>query len=260
LLALAALACQTVTGGPQPTATQRGGPDPVETLEVEPEDEPTGEPEDEPTEEPEEEPTEEPEEEPTEEPIDEPSGEVLLEDDFSEELWGTGTDDDSSIEYFEETLNFVVYTPNWFAWSTPNDDEYEDIHMEVTVINFGTDSTTALGIMCNLQPDSSDFYYGAITPAGEYAIALAVEGEDDFFLTNDDEWASSDLIAVEADTYRLGFDCGGGTLALYVDGELIDSVEDDTYTSGEVALFVWSGEEADNTDVGFDDFLMTTLE
>ena len=58
----------------------------------------------------------------------------------------------------------------------------------------------------------------------------------------------------------MGADCGiDGTLTLYVDGEVIDSVTDTTYTSGGVGLITWSGEEATNTDVSFDDYLLTDL-
>jgi hypothetical protein len=96
-----------------------------------------------------------------------------------------------------------------------------------------------------------------VTPAGEYAIAKASLAQTDVFLTNNDEWADSDLIAENADSYRVGADCGNGTLTLYVDGQQIASVTDSTYTVGGVALLAWSAEEV--ADVTFDDFVMTKL-
>jgi hypothetical protein len=81
----------------------------------------------------------------------------------------------------------------------------------------------------------------------------------DSILTNDGQWIKSSLIASGADSYRLGADCGNNTLALYVDGQLIDSVTDSTYTSGNVGLFAWSGEELNGTNVSFDDFVLTKL-
>jgi hypothetical protein len=198
---------------------------------------------------------------PTEAPTAPPlnTGNVLLEDDFSSDGWGTGTDADSAVEYVSEALNFNVFTENFFVWSTPNDENYENVHMEVTVINNGTDSTTAFGLMCN-KSENNDYYYGAVTAAGQYAIALSVDGQDDLFLTNNDEWADSDLIAVQADSYRVGFDCGHGTLTLYVDGQQVASVNDSTYTSGQVAVFTWSADEAGRTtNVSFDDFVMMAL-
>lgn len=192
-------------------------------------------------------------------PTSTPSPKVVLSDDFSSPKWGTGTDTNSSVEYTNGALQMIVYTPKYFVWSTPNDQDYQNTHMEVTVTNNGTDPGSAFGIMCHQQEGTYNFYYVAIRPAGQYAIAKAVAGQHDQFLTNNDQWASSDLIAKDAASYHVGADCGNGTLTLYVDGQQIDSVSDASYVSGGVALFTWSGEAETNTDVSFDDFLMTEL-
>jgi hypothetical protein len=187
------------------------------------------------------------------------SGGAILQDDFSTAQWGTGTDVDSSIEYANNALQMKVFTQNYFVWSTPDDEDYENVHIEVTVLNNSTDPTTAFGIMCHQQVTDSGYYF-AITPAGQYAIAKNTVTEKDFFLTNDNTWEYSDFITPNASSYRVAVDCGNnGTLTLYVDGQQVDSVTDTDYTSGGVALFVWSGEEVDSADVSFDDFIMTRL-
>lgn len=234
VLALAVLSCQALSGVSEPTSDNP--PIIVSTLPANDEPAPL----------------------PTE-PEPESGGGIIFSDDFSSDGWGTGTDVDSAVEYVGNALNFDVFTDNYFVWSTPDDEIYSDIHMEVTVINNDTDSTTAFGFICN-KSDGNDFYYLAVTAAGQYAIALAADGQEDVFLTNNDEWADSDIIPVNADSYRVGVDCGNGLLALYVDGQLIDLVSDLTYTSGRVAVFVWSGEEVGlTTDMSFDDFEMTEL-
>lgn len=189
-----------------------------------------------------------------------PGVQALLSDDFSTPKWGTGTDADSSVEYANNALQMIVYTKNYFVWSTPpGENVYQNVHAEVTVTNNGTDSTTAFGIMCNKQTSASNFYYLAITPAGQYAIAKAAVGQSDLFLTNNDQWASSDLIAKDASSYRVGADCANSTLTLYVDGQQIATASDPSYLSGGVAVMTWSGEEASSTNVSFDDFLLTQL-
>jgi len=195
----------------------------------------------------------------TEVPV--PTSSSLLSDDFSDSnVWGTGTDADSAVEYVDHALNFDVFKKNYFVWSTPNGEVYQNIHMEVTVRSNNTDPTTAFGLMCDQQTETSSFYYFAITPAGQYAIAKAVTGETDLFLTNNDKWEYSDAITAKAASYRVGVDCGSnGKLTLYVDGKQVDSVTDTTYTSGGVGVITWSGEEATNTNVSFDDFIMTSL-
>ncbi|NPV75443.1 MAG: hypothetical protein HPY59_03615 [Anaerolineae bacterium] len=188
-----------------------------------------------------------------------PAVKTLLSDDFTSSRWGTATDANGSIEYANAALQFMIYTKNWFTWSTPNDTTYQNVRIEVTAINNQSDPTTALGILCNKQPAQDSFYYFAMTPAGEYAIARAATGQSDVFLTNNDKWASSSLIARNAPSYRLAADCGNGAFTFYVDGKKIDSVSDAAYTSGGVGLLVWSGEEATNTNIAFDDFLVAEL-
>lgn len=149
---------------------------------------------------------------------------------------------------------------NWFVWSTPNNEIYENIHIEVTVVNNDDAPNTAFGILCNHQEANESYYYMGFTPSGEYAIAESVEGQTDIFLTNNDQWGFSDVIPLQADSYRVGADCGNGVLTLYVNGQVIDSVSDSTFTSGGVGLFIWSGFEATSADVSFDDFIVNSIE
>lgn len=240
-LALAALACQSVMGGPNTSPTQT---DNVVDKTVPPAD------------------TDVPLPAQTEEPA--TSSGVLLDDDFSSggrTTWGTGTDAESSVEYVDNGLNMQLFKENYIVWSSPNDSQYENVHMEVTVHNPGTDSSTAFGFMCDQQyPITDSRYYLAITPGGEYAIGKAALALDDVILSNNGEWGKSNLIAKDADSYRLGADCGNGKLALYVDGQQIASATDSTYTKGSITLFTWSGKDIGKVNVTFDDFLMTKLE
>ena len=198
-------------------------------------------------------------ESPTEAPVD--TGGVILEDDFSDDsIWGTLSDSESSIQYADEALQMIIHSENYYVWTTPDSEEYEDIHMEVTVLNNGTDSNTAFGFICNQQSDGDSYYYLVVTPLGQYVIAKATAGQDDVFLTNNNDWGVSDLVAEDASSYRVGADCGtDGTLTLYVDGQEIDSVVDPSYSSGGIGLMTWSGQESTNANVSFDDFLVADL-
>jgi tRNA A-37 threonylcarbamoyl transferase component Bud32 len=190
------------------------------------------------------------------------NSDVLLEDDFSvsRDNWGTLTDTGSSVEYQNDSLHLQLFEKNYVVWSRPNDEDYENIHAEATAINNNTASSTAFGIICFQQAEDWSFYYLAMTPGGEYAIIRATDGQDDVYLTNNGKWAASDLIKVDADTYRIGADCGNGTLTLYVDGQQIVSINDSAYSAGHIGVFAWSGEDVSTADVSFDDFLLTSLE
>src|SRR5258707_13441601 len=165
-LALAALACQAVAGGAANTAVPADtvAPD-VTTLPL-----------------------------PTQPETSTSNSDVLLDDDFSpgRTQWGTGTDTDSAVEYVDNALNFQVFTKSFIVWTTPDDKDYENIHMEVTVINNGTDSTTAFGFFCDKQyPIGDSRYYFSFTPGGEYAIGKSALAVNEIILRNNRQWAKT---------------------------------------------------------------------
>jgi serine/threonine protein kinase len=189
------------------------------------------------------------------------TGEVLLEDDFSDEdIWGTLDDTTAAIAYDGGALRMRIFEQNWIVWSTPNGEVYRDVHAEVTAHNNDGQPNTAFGILCYQQAVTSSYYYAVVTPSGEYVIARAVDGDTDTFLTNDDRWGTSNLIEKDASSYRIGLECGDGTLSLYVDGRLIDSATDSTYSGGSSGLITWSGDQVSAGDVSFDDFILRSLE
>ncbi len=185
----------------------------------------------------------------------------LFKDNFDgrSQTWGTGTDADGAVEYENGGLRFQIYRALFFIWSGPSDETYSNIRIEVTAKNNSSDPNATFGIICNQGVVDDNMYYFAVTANGQYAIAKGAVASEDLFLTNNDEWADSDLIPLGADSYRVGAECGNGTLTLFVDGQQIDSVQDSTYTSGMVALFAWSDEEENGTDITFDDFSITRL-
>jgi hypothetical protein len=182
---------------------------------------------------------------------------ALFEDDFSgSHTWGTGTDTDSAVEYVNDGLQMIVFTPQFFVYSTPNQEDYENVHVEVKVQNDSADNTTGFGVLCNQQVTDSAYYYFGVAPNGGYAIAKAAIAKDAVNLAS----GHSDKIPTDAKSYQIGVDCGNGQLALYVNGELIDSASDPDYTKGGVGLFTWSGDQNSGSNVTFDDFVLTSLQ
>ena len=185
---------------------------------------------------------------------------ALINDDFAVENWGTATETNYAIEYLNEALNMQVFRENWIVWSTPDDVDYEGVHAEVTAKLNKTDPNTAFGILCDQQSSADESRYNfAITRSGQYVIEKAVAGKDSIYLTNNNDWGTSSLIEKDKSSYRVGADCAGGQLTLYVDGKKIASVTDDAYTNGGVGLFTWSAIGEVTANVSFDDFVLTAL-
>jgi hypothetical protein len=159
------------------------------------------------------------------------------------------------VEYANDGLQMIVYTPSYVTWSTPSLTSYENIHIEVSVKNESADQEALYGIVCNEQGSTQSFYYAGISPDGYYAFIKSAVAQDDVYLKE----GTSDAVAAAGGSVRLGLDCGGGALTLYVNGQQVDSVSDSTYASGVIGLFAASDDQANGTNVTFDDFVVTKL-
>jgi hypothetical protein len=192
--------------------------------------------------------------------IPEGSAVPLFTDDFSnsDSGWETENTPDDTIEYANGGLRIEDWSAEWFAWSNLGDKTFKDIHVEITAKNETQQEGYSFGLMCNRQGENIAFYYFVISASGEYGIGKSLNADEFEFLTNNNQWAESSHIAKDAASYRIGADCGHGTLTLYVDGNKIDSVSDTTFTEGRVGLILWSGEESAGP-VTFDDFIITAL-
>lgn len=181
----------------------------------------------------------------------------LPNDDFSSSSsgWGIGTDSFSSVSYNNGGLTMQVFDPFYITWSNPNAEVYENVHMEVDVQNQSSDDKALFGFICNEQGTTNAFYYIGVSPDGYYAFIKSSIAADDVYLKE----GFSDVISATADSMRLGLDCANGSSTLYVNGQVIDTVSDSSYTSGAVGLFAASEEFANGASVIFDNFEMTKL-
>jgi len=192
------------------------------------------------------------------EPTVEASGNKLLSDSFESRNsnWGVGTDVDYAVEYVDGALQFKVIATNMKVYSRPNGTTYKNIHIEVDAMNQGSDPNSALGVFCNQQVIDDQFYFGYVTPSGEYGIVKSVFINDDVELTS----GTSDLIPRNAPVYRLSFECASnGTMTLYVNGQQVATASDSEYGGGMVGAIAWSGDLESGTIVSYDNFLLTQL-
>lgn len=185
---------------------------------------------------------------------------ALFKDDFSSSSsgWTMGDSDNSSVDYVADEYVFKIKTTDWFVWGNPGEKSLSNIHLEVTGRDVNKTEDTSFGIICNFDEAKTSFYYAAIDGQGYYVISRTDSNTDDTFLTGGGDWSQSADIEKDAASYRVGMDCGGGKITLYVDGKQIDSVEDSTYTAGDVGLLAWTGKKGDG-EVHFDDFVVTSL-
>lgn len=186
------------------------------------------------------------------------SGGQLLSDNFESRSsnWGVGSDTDYEVQYVDGALQIKVVPANMKVYSGPNGTSYKNIHIEADAINQGSDPKAAFGVLCNQQVINEEFYFGYVTPSGEYGIVKSVFINDDVELTS----GKTDLISKDASTYRIGMDCAAnGTMTLYVNGQQVATASDTEYVGGMVGVIAWSGDVESGTVVSFDNYLLTQL-
>ena len=184
----------------------------------------------------------------------------LFEEDFSSEGngWDKSSGDNSSVDYANGEYVFQVHRTSWFAWANPEGAKLSlsNIHIETTARSTGAATEPGFGVMCDYV-DGDNTYYMGVSSDGYYVIAKTV-GSADTVLSHEDSWTTSDLIPQQASQYRIGADCGNGKLTLYVERKQLASVNDSTFGTGTVGLFVQSFDQAD-VEVHFDNYVVTPL-
>jgi hypothetical protein len=148
-----------------------------------------------------------------------------------------------------------IDVPNWFVWTTAGR-TYKDVVVETMVRTEGA-TDNHYGVLCRASDEG--FYYFAISTDGYYAIFRQV-GEEGLTPLTDSAMLASPSIKENGATNRLMAVCEGTTLALYVNGVLVDKVEDDTFARGDVGMAAGTGRFGETTWVWFDDFEVTKPE
>lgn len=178
-----------------------------------------------------------------------PSGGIIFEDDFSDASsgWEVGDYPGGSVGYKSGSY-FVTSTGDGTTMWGVAGRTFSDaaITVDATQISAPDNDNNDYGIVCRLQ-QNADGYYLLISGDGLYSILLAA---DDTFTPLVD-WTSSNVINQGNRTNTITAVCSGSSMSLYANGELLTSIDDSRFSSGDIALTATSY-ESDMTEVHFD--------
>ena len=181
----------------------------------------------------------------------------LFRDEFDNEDSGWSTDRSAAFECgYDEGEYFVrLHEPGWFTWAYPGE-QFDDASVEVDAYLASGSQDNHFGVLCR-HMDVDNFYYFAISADGYYAIFRRAGSGDLDILTGDGSgMISSSAIRMGERTNHVAAVCSGDELSLYVNGELLETVTDDTHTRGNVGIGAGSGPERD-VHIRFDNFVVT---
>lgn len=181
---------------------------------------------------------------------------IFFEDfDQDDGAWQTGSWDDNTgyDEINDGEYLMTVSTENYMLWSQVFEMETANVVLQADLYRVSGNEENGAGFVCRYQ-DQDNFYFMYIGNDGYYSIDKYVSGVY--------ENLSSGMAAegyISSDYNRLEAECSGNFLGLWVNGGLLDYVEDSDLTDGGVGLFSRSFDEADIT-IGFDNFAVFDAE
>jgi len=179
---------------------------------------------------------------------------VLFQDDFSDDKsgWKTLREGQGIIDY--ENGGFRIFVPETkIDYWTVAGLNFGDVHIETDVTKTGGPDDNDFGIICRYQ-DEENFYGLLISSDGYYGVSKMKNGEHN--IVGSDGMQFSDTIRTGATTNRIGADCIGKRIVLYINGELLVEVEDGDFQSGDIGLMAGTFDSA-GVDILFDNLVVT---
>jgi len=182
-----------------------------------------------------------------------PEGEVLFHDDFSDvgSGWHPGSEWTGVTDYADGSYRIWVDKSQDDHWANPGL-LFTDVRIEVDTSKAGGPDDNDFGLICRYR-NSRNFYAFWISSDGFFGIFRYLEGE--FQLLGREDMGASDQIHQGYATNHIRADCVGTTLRLYVNGELVEEVEDASHAEGDVGLMAGTF-DLPGVDIHFDNFVV----
>lgn len=177
---------------------------------------------------------------------------ILFSDDFSNTNsgWDRVQDDSGVTDYANGGYRIFAGEANYDAWANPSKSFPGDVRVEVDATKSGGPDDNDFGLICRYQ-DLGNFYFFLISSDGYAGIGKYEGGTQQ--LISAAEMQKVDGITPGAATNHIRADCIGSELKLYVNGNLVATATDSSFTSGDVGLMAGTFDTA-GTDILFDNF------
>lgn len=178
---------------------------------------------------------------------------VLFKDDFSDTSsgWDRVNVDEGITDYENGIYRIWVNTESTDVWANPGLN-FTDTVVEVEATKVGGPDDNDFGIICRYE-NESNFYSFIISSDGYYGILKVLDGEQ--ILIGADEMLPDDAIKQGNATNTIRADCVGSNLTLYANGTQLASVQDNSFSSGDVGLLAGTFSEP-GTDIHFDNYVV----
>lgn len=180
---------------------------------------------------------------------------VIFKDDFSDSRgWFKIDREEFRFEYINEAYSMYNNLYNDSVWSI-RDQEHGDAIFEVEASWQSGTQDGYYGLTCRFQ-DSLNYYTLVVGSDGFYGIGLKAAGKYSYLARSTVEEAQNNTaIQPGRGTNLVQAACIGNSLALYLNGQKLLEVEEDTLTGGKAGLVVGTS-PTPGIEVVFDDFIV----
>ncbi len=182
------------------------------------------------------------------------SSNVLYQDDFSDHNSGWDQGEELGVgitSYAEGQYHIYINKINHDAWATAGQ-HFGDVRIEVDALPQNDDREDVYGVICRHQ-DDDNFYFFYVGGDGMFGIGITQGGQQSLLGAEFMEFSEAIHPGQAANHIRV--DCVGNALSLYVNGSLLLTVNDTTFSAGDVGLIAGSFNQP-NADIYFDNFIV----
>jgi len=158
---------------------------------------------------------------------------LLFSDDFSnlESGWGEISVEAGSSAYGTGIFCVRVDNAEWVVWSTAGL-EFDDIVVEADAWQASGPGDASYGILVRYE-DSDHFYRFDIGGDQQYSVSKSTPEE----WVDIVDWTEALAILPNRGVNHIKVRCQGREMSLYVNGEHLVTVEDDSFSKGDIGLF-----------------------
>jgi hypothetical protein len=184
------------------------------------------------------------------------SSNILFQDDFSNTKsgWSTRSSSGDSMDYSNSAFRIYLTSTMTDLIAQAGQSLPADVVINVDVTKAGGSDNNDFGVVCRMK-DLNNFYFFEAASDGYAVIGMYLDNTMKYL--SSEKMAKVDGVNSGSTLNHLRAECVGSSLKFYVNGNLVATATDTTFTSGgDVGLIAGSFSDG-GIDIRFDNFVVT---